>query len=85
MQRPGGGLARERRGSGGGAERRRRRRVTQGRRRGRVACGEEARAERFWLNPWVQGGIGRGRDVWPARWPRRRTDAVVGVVQGGER
>ena len=32
-----------------------------------MVCGEEARAERFWLNPWVRGGIGRGRGAWPGQ------------------
>ena len=49
---------------------------------GRVACGEEARAEGFRLNPWACGRFGRGRDVWPARWHRRRTAPLLRRVGG---
>ena len=52
---------------------------------GRVACGEEARAEGFRLNPWACGRFGRGRDVGPARWRRRRTvPSWAGSREAGE-
>ena len=43
---------------------------------GHASRGEKARAEGFRLNLWACGRFGWGRDVWPARWPRRRTDAA---------
>ena len=85
MQRPGGGLAREgdgevaelrdavggvsRRGVGGGAWRAEKK-------PGRSGFGSTRGREVV-----LAGGAARGRD----RWPRRRTDAVVGRAQGGER
>ena len=43
---------------------------------GHASRGEKARVEGFRLNLWACGQFGRGRDAWPARWPRRRIDAA---------
>ena len=63
----------------------RQRRVAQGHWRGRVAMSGAAREGRVHANQGRGAGFGWRRDAWAARWPRRRMDAVVGVVQGGER
>jgi len=81
MQRPGEGMAREGDGEVAGL-----RDAVGGVLRGGAWRGRELPGKAGFMQTRGAGLVlGGGVAMWSVSWRRRRTDAVIGVVQGGER